>query len=68
MSETRHRLPGFAGWEYALTSTPGERVTLAGYRPDTPAALPLVTAEGESLPDAMVHLAEAVQAWDGARG
>lgn len=35
---------GVAGWEYAVTDRDRDYIYVAGYRRDTPAALPLVTA------------------------
>jgi hypothetical protein len=49
------------GWSYRVTSEPdAQHVTVAARRDDEPAALPLVTASGSSLGDALANLRESI--------
>lgn len=57
---------GIPGWTYRVTST-GNYVTVAGEREDTPAALPLITADGLIEAEAVQNLRDMALAWDHTR-
>lgn len=70
MTSRRLPIPGLAGWWYENTSLGPfpATVTLAGYADHVAASLPLVTAQGRSLAEALEELREAASMFDGARG
>ena len=66
---TREPLTGVRGWEAEIAQREGAQWWVGqGFRPDTQAALPLVTAGGETREDCEANLIDLARQWDGLNG